>query len=231
MTVPCLIALREEFNRLSPGRDKGADGTVADGAHSTRSDHYPDEDSAYLRGRDSDSKNEVHGLDVDSTGPWPEPFNDIMQRAIAKERARWLDPNDKCRTDYIIWNRRIYDKDADFEPAPYTGSDPHTGHAHFSARYDTQTENDTSPWGVLETVTEEQFMAWMDKWARSTKGKEALGDAVLERTFPAPEGSQDADGKWWYGSFDQQAYARIVELQKAVSDLTDLVTQTHPGGQ
>jgi hypothetical protein len=34
--VPCLVTLRAEFNSLSPGRDKGADGWIGDTAHQSR---------------------------------------------------------------------------------------------------------------------------------------------------------------------------------------------------
>lgn len=152
IAVPCLLSLRSEFNIVSPRRDKGADGTIGDTAHAAggTSDHLPDEDFPALRGKDADKINEVHGLDVDSSGPWPFPgwFDHTVKAIIASERARWLDPNDLCRLEYVIWDRKIYSRSHDFEPRPYTGADPHTNHAHFSARYITQAENDTRPWGV-----------------------------------------------------------------------------------
>lgn len=147
--IRCLVALRNEFNILAPGRDKGADGSIGDSAHTSRSDHTPDEDSVYLRDHDADSKNEVHALDIDSTGPWPRSFGSIVQAIIAGEKAKWLDANDRCRLEYVIFNGKIYSRTRDFEPRDYTGSDPHTNHAHFSGRYLTTTENDTRPWGVL----------------------------------------------------------------------------------
>lgn len=233
MVVPCLKALRDEFNRLSPERDKGADGTIGDSNHTSRSDHTPDEDSDALRARDADRTNEVHALDVDSTGPWPVPFAHLVWMVIDQERRRWLSATDKCRLEYVIFDRKIYDKDADFEPAPYSGDDPHTNHAHFSARYLTQTENDVRPWGLLEVldVTKDECKAAVREVLKETATLDLIGDAVLERKFPAPAGVEDADGVWWYGSFDREAYARLLELQKAVQDLTALVTQTHPGGQ
>jgi hypothetical protein len=158
-TVACLLTLRTEFNLVSPNRDKGADGTIGDAAHSPSSDHSPDEDSSVLRSKDADSKNEVHGLDVDSSGPWPDGkagdvsgswFDLQIHRIIAEEKRRWEDPNDMCRLNYIIWKKRIYSRSNNFNGEAYTGDDPHTNHAHFSARYETQAENDTRPWGVLE---------------------------------------------------------------------------------
>lgn len=152
--TPALVALRAEFNLLAPNRDKGADGSISDSNHTSSSDHTPDEDSRVLRDHDADGKNEVHALDIDSSGPWPgagsqrERFHAINMRVIAAEREKWRSETDMCRLNYMIWDRHIYDKDNDFRAAPYTGSDPHTNHAHFSGRYETRAESDTRLWGV-----------------------------------------------------------------------------------
>lgn len=170
ITVPCLIALRNEFNVLAPGRDRGADGTIGDSSHTSTSDHTPDEDSNALDGKDADHINEVHALDIDSSGPWPRPFADIIADIVAGERRKWLSSSDMCRLEYVIYNRKIYSKSRDFLPVAYTRSDPHTNHAHFSARYLTETENDTRPWGVLPTVAERivmEFVDWISALARA----------------------------------------------------------------
>lgn len=151
--IPSLVALRTEFNTVAPNRDKGSDGSIGNSLHTSSSDHTPDEDSAILRDHDADSKNEVHALDIDSSGPWPGGpawFDSAIKGIVERERRRWLDPNDMCRLNYVIWNRKIADKDVnDFEWRDYHGtSDDHTGHAHFSNRYETPAENDTSPWGL-----------------------------------------------------------------------------------
>lgn len=149
--VPSLVKLRSEFNAVNPNRDKGADGSIGDAKHTPSSDHSPDEDSAILRDHDADSKNEVHALDIDSSGPWPgegtqkQRFDRLVKKVIAGEKAKRLDAKDKCRLNYAIWDGLIYDKDRDFAPVVYHGSDNHTNHAHFSARYETRAENDTRP--------------------------------------------------------------------------------------
>lgn len=148
--IPCLVALRSEFNTLAPGRDKGADGWIGDSAHRNRSsDHNPDETGTTPH-EDADNVDEVHALDIDSSGPWPRSFNDIIMDIIHEERNKWLSSNDKCRLNNVIWNRKIYMRSNNFDPVPYTLSDPHTNHAHFSGRYETSCERDTRPWGVLE---------------------------------------------------------------------------------
>lgn len=181
--IPCLVTLRSEFNAVSPGRDKGADGWIGDSSHSSTSDHSWDEDSDYLRDHDADSKNEVHALDIDSSGPWPRAgwFGDTIEALRQRERARWLDPNDRCRLKYIIFNHRIASQSTDFLWVVYNGSDPHTNHAHFSGRYETACENDTRPWGVQEDdMTKEEFTSWMTDWAKSSAGKAALSEAARD---------------------------------------------------
>lgn len=158
--VPAGVSLRAEYNEVNPHRDTGSDGWIGDSAHTSSSDHTPDEDSAVLRDHDSDHKNEVHAVDIDSTGPWPDGqratrvgswFDRKIKSIVAREKRRWNDPHDVCRLEYVIWNGMIYSRIRNFEPVPYTGSsDPHTGHAHFSFRYLTTSESDTSPWGVAE---------------------------------------------------------------------------------
>jgi hypothetical protein len=156
--VGSLVALRAEFNAVSPGRDKGADGSIGDSAHTSSSDHTPDEISDVLRDHDGDSKNEVHALDIDSSGPWPGSgtqkarFHWIVMRIIAAEKKKWLDAADRCRLEYVIWDGKIYSRSRDFAPVAYIGSDKHTNHAHFSGRYITSCEGDTRSWGVVVPV-------------------------------------------------------------------------------
>jgi len=159
VVIPCLLTMRDEWNKVSPKRDKGADGTIGDTAHASggTSDHLPDEDYAALRNKDSDHKNEVHALDIDSTGPWPDGkrgdlagswFDNKIKQLIATEKKRWLDPKDMCRLHYIIWRGMIYSTSTDWAGKTYTGSDKHFNHAHFSGRYETRAEEDTRPWGI-----------------------------------------------------------------------------------
>lgn len=127
--VPCLVTLREEFNALSPHRDKGADGWIGNAAHQKRkSDHNPD-----AQGR-------VLALDIDSTGPWPRPFDELVESLRGDDRL-----------EYVIWNRRIASRDQGWKWRTYTGTaDPHTNHAHLSARHDHTGNNSTAPWGIKE---------------------------------------------------------------------------------
>lgn len=146
--VPCLVTLRAEFNAVAPGRRRGADGSIGDSNHTSASDHSPDEDSAVLRDHDTDHKNEVHALDIDSAGPWPggPAWFDAAVKGIVDRHRRGLDD----RLQYVIWNRQIANADVEnWKWRPYRSTkDPHLNHAHFSSRYTTVQESDTSPWGV-----------------------------------------------------------------------------------
>lgn len=130
--VACLATLRAEFNALSPNRDKGSDGWIGDAAHQAgTSDHNPD-----AQGR-------VLAIDIDSTGPWPVPFDDLVNSTVGD-----------ARLEYIIWNRRITTRDTGWVWRPYTGtSDPHTGHAHFSARHDHTGNTSTATWGIEDFMS------------------------------------------------------------------------------
>jgi hypothetical protein len=129
--VPCLATLRSEFNQLNPGRDKGADGWIGDAAHqATTSDHNPD-----AQGR-------VLAVDIDNDGPWPAPFGELVESLRGDYRL-----------EYIIWDRRIASRTQGWTWRTYTGTaDPHTGHAHFSARHDHTGNTSTATWNLEDDV-------------------------------------------------------------------------------
>lgn len=154
--VPCLVALREEFNALSPKRDKTSDGAIGDTAHSSSSsDHNPDE-TGTTPTEDADSINEVHAIDVDNTGPWPDGVT--MERCVQEIVSRHRSGADN-RLQNVIYNRRIWSRSWGWTQSAYNGANPHDHHAHFSSRYSTAQENDVSPWGIRdlgEDMTPEQ---------------------------------------------------------------------------
>lgn len=233
--IASLVELRNEFNRLAPGRDKGADGSIGDSAHTSRSDHTPDEDSSYLRDHDADSKNEVHALDIDSSGPWPpgRTFEQIVMRIIAGERAKWLSKTDRCRLKYVIFNRKIYSQATDFEPVRYTGSDPHTNHAHFSGRYETACENDTRPWGVYPAPQPEKPQTnerWSDMATRE-EVKDACREALSEFFWDAYNASKQTETYLKAPAADQKRMrnARDTFAAVAADDLIGAVDRIDAG--
>ncbi|HZX39512.1 MAG TPA: hypothetical protein VFF37_14485 [Streptomyces sp.] len=143
--VPCLVSLRDEFNRLAPDRDKASDGSIGDTSHgASSSDHNPDE-TGNTPSEDADDRNEVHAIDTDEDlrrAGWT--MNRAVQIIVTRHRAGADD-----RLQNVIYNRRIWSRSWGWTARAYTGSNAHTEHAHFSARYTTAQENDTRPWGLL----------------------------------------------------------------------------------
>jgi hypothetical protein len=121
--APSLETGRSEVNRRWPNRDRRSDGTIGDEAHASRaSDHNPN------------SRGSVNAWDVDVDGV------DIWLILATFERH----PS----AHYWIYNRRIADRDNDWRPVQYTGSNPHTAHAHLSIRQSVVAERNTQPWGI-----------------------------------------------------------------------------------
>ncbi|HEY0001066.1 MAG TPA: hypothetical protein VGB74_11475, partial [Actinoplanes sp.] len=146
--VPCLVRLRTEFNEIAPSRDKASDGSIGDAAHqASSSDHNPDE-TGTVPIHDADSVNEVHAIDVDvnlrRTGL-------TMERVVQFLLARCRSGAEK-RLRYIIYNRRIWSASSGWVQQTYTGSNPHTEHAHFSASYTTSLEASTASWHLEDLV-------------------------------------------------------------------------------
>ena len=148
--IPCLIKLRSEFDLIAPGRDHSSDGSIGDTAHAAggTSDHLPDEDFTALRGKDADNVNEVHAIDVDTDLRTPGlTMEDVVQFLLGRCRS-----GAEKRLRYIIYNRRIWEASNDWKQRAYTLTDPHTGHAHFSATYITSQEASTASWHLEDLV-------------------------------------------------------------------------------
>lgn len=140
--VPCLVQLRNEFNKIAPGRDKASDGSIGDTAHQhSSSDHNPDE-TGTVPVRDADKSNEVHAIDVD---------RDLRESDLTMEKVVQFILG-RCRSGaenrlrYIIYNRRIWSASSGWVQKAYTGSNPHDKHAHFSASYTSGREASTASW-------------------------------------------------------------------------------------
>lgn len=167
--VPCLDRLRDDFNEFAPDRDRASDGTIGDAAHSSSSDHTPDEISDALRGKDADSTNEVHALDVDADLRVPGlSMETVVQHLLARCRS-----GAEKRLRYIIFNRRIWEASNGWRQQKYTGPNAHDKHAHFSSSYDTAREASTASWHLEDipvALTEAD-----KKWIRG-QIDDALGD-------------------------------------------------------
>lgn len=142
--VPCLVALRTEFNRLAPDRDKTTDGSVGDAAHAdSLSDHNPDE-TGHVPIHDADKVNEVHAIDVDRDLR----LTDMTMEKVVQFLLNRCRSGQERRLRYVIYDRRIWKASNSWRQEAYSGSNAHTAHAHFSASYETKHEASTAPWGV-----------------------------------------------------------------------------------
>jgi hypothetical protein len=130
------------FNLIAPNRAKGSDGTIGDYAHqSGSSGHNPDDTPGSNPERqDADNIAEVRAADVTTALNSSMTMEQVVQRVLAT-------PAERDRLIYIIFNRRIWRKSNGWRQETYTGSDPHTGHAHFSG--DPASDTDAGQWSSI----------------------------------------------------------------------------------
>jgi hypothetical protein len=204
--IPCLVQLREEFNRIAPKRDKASDGSIGNTAHQQEtSDHNADE-VGRVPIHDGDKRNEVHAIDVDDDLRSP---NVSMERVVQFLLARCRSGAER-RLRYIIYNRRIWSASSGWVQKTYTGASPHTEHAHFSGSYDTAREASTASWHLedltkesavavteaeMNTIASKVVAALCTKTAYGSGGGDAspVGRAVLDSDYPAAPGAQRTD--------------------------------------
>lgn len=120
--APSLNVLRDEIDAAYPHRQKKMDGTIGDAAHAARdSDHNPN------------ARGSVNALDVDEIGidAWA-----LVACAILDDR-----------TNYVIYEGKIWQRKHGFKPRPYTGPNAHKRHVHISILQTRQAEQDVRPWG------------------------------------------------------------------------------------
>jgi hypothetical protein len=121
--APCLDNLFDEINAEWPGRDTTSDGSIGDDEHAQgSSDHNPN------------SRGSVDAIDVDEDGV---DMNEIIACFMRHPSAH-----------YVIYERRIADRDNGWKWQSYSGSNPHDKHAHFSIRQSATAEQDQTPWGI-----------------------------------------------------------------------------------
>lgn len=141
MLTPGMKNLGNQINKRWPKRDGTSDGAIGDYAHTQEhSDHNPDDTSKHNASWDSDSdnKSEVRAIDIDND--LGEPGMN-MQDVI--DHLRTL-PNLGSVLRYMIYNRKMYHVDNNFKPTTYTGSSPHTEHAHFSGAWTQSADENTT---------------------------------------------------------------------------------------
>lgn len=215
--IPCLAKLRTEFSTIAPIRFTGADGSIGDTAHAAggTSDHLPDEDFPALRNKDSDHKNEVHALDITTDLNESDlTMEKCVQHILSYCRRQSTDPLNEARLRYIIFNRRIW-KAPSWRQETYTGTaDPHTGHAHFSAEYDSQLEADTSTWHLEEipVALTAADKAWIVDAIKNNNPAAAL--AVWTKARTSAEFLSDTEKKELVDSTSDATIVKLTATQK-----------------
>lgn len=160
-----LTRLRSDYDRRFPGRGKGSDGWIGDEAHqANKSGHNPDDTSGSKpEYTDPDSKAEVRAIDVDVD--LNDPGGVTMQECCDAIRGN---ERDRKRLAYMIFNRRIASQSSGWAWQTYTGSNPHTEHAHFSGDpdYDEDDAEFTSITQIGDEMDQGQFNNLMDNWLK-----------------------------------------------------------------
>ena len=107
-----LDVLRSQVNALAPGRSKATDGTIGDTAHAQRrSRHNPNEAGV------------VCAIDLTD-----DPADGCAIHRIAEHVVANPHPD----LAYVISDRRVASRTTGWVWHRYTGSSPHTAHAHFA---------------------------------------------------------------------------------------------------
>jgi hypothetical protein len=202
--IACLKELFAEFDRIAAGRDHASDGSIGDTAHQQEvSDHNPDETGS-VPIHDADHINEVHAIDVD---------DDLNESSLSMEMVvQFL--LGRCRSGaekrlrYIIYNRRIWEASNGWKQRTYTGSSPHTEHAHFSASYDTAKEAGVASWHLEDIPV--ALTADDKKWLTSQI------QAVMQTKVVV------GDEQWQAGTAIGYAARETFEVQKALPTVDEI---------
>lgn len=226
--VPCLVTLRDEFNKIAPNRSKESDGWIGDAAHQNRtSDHNPDKNG------------NVHAIDVDKDLNAEFTMEDCVQYLLKECRKSGETGLDRGRFTYIIYNRRIWEADNNWRERPYTGSNLHKEHAHFSSEYNDSYTNDTRSYGMIERfgeMTKTEFFAWMDEYYSKVNQQidprfetTKVGSAVIDhQDIPWPLNPSQVKGSLWQvlESLQNKALSqdiRLDDLQEVVSEILEIL--------
>lgn len=140
MLTPGMKNLGNQFNKRWPRRYGTSDGAVGDYAHTQeKSGHNPDDTSQHnAEWEDADNVKDIRAIDVDSDLNDPEVS---MQDVI--DHLRKL-PNLGKVIRYMIYNRKMYHVNNNFNPTNYTGASAHTEHAHFSGAWNEAADQNTT---------------------------------------------------------------------------------------
>ena len=134
-----LNQLLAEINTSAPNRNKASDGSIGDQAHQNRtSDHNPCKCHNAVCARDF-THDPAGGFDSYAFADW------LRQRCATGREVR---------VKYIISNRRIASPNQNWVWRTYSGSNPHSQHAHVSVLHGPENFNEKKLWGWRAIVPE-----------------------------------------------------------------------------
>jgi len=216
--VPCLVQLFDEFDELRPKRDRRTDGAEGNLAHRlTSSDHNRDDTPGTRTPfTDDDRRPEVHAADVDDDLDDDDP--ELMHRVIQTVLLPRLRAGVETRLQNIIHRRKIYSRSTGWDEETYWGSNPHTEHAHFSARYTAAAEKSTKPYGLAAVDRESE-------WDMDAAGRKALAEAFADAlaNMPVKVGEETWKFSTALGYLTRKAYEIDKTLDAAADELAQHV--------
>lgn len=231
--APCLQVLFNEFDRIAPSRDHASDGSIGDAAHQAESssDHNPDK-NGIVCAIDVDDDLRASGFTMEQ----------VIQYLVAECKKSNDVGKDRGRLNYFIYNRRIWRADGGWRQETYTGSSPHTEHAHFSCEHDSSYVNDKSPWGLIErfdSVSEQDVTNALTKFFAvsqqpAEKGglpESKIGHDASSQGVPNPFGgyARQYEVIGQIGAELLAVKADLANVADAVANLTHLV-ESHIAG-
>lgn len=149
-----ILKLFDQLDAACPGRNRSADGTIGDAAHSAReSDHNPEYPApAGNPPGQVDAGDYTNDTDYGITH---DPRNGADMAAVSEAIRVSRDR----RVSYLIFNRRITGPGHSWRWDTYTGTDPHTGHMHLSVN--DLHHDETQHWaiGIGDTMTPAEYLA------------------------------------------------------------------------
>ena len=141
-----LLKLKKQVDAAYPGRNTASDGFIGNAAHCPNGDGTGDSD--HCPNIQDGEYRVVTAFDI-THDPESGCNNNLIVEAIRASRD--------ARVKYLIWNKRIANSkaiggSAPWEWRPYSGSNPHTKHAHLSVLPRKNEYDDTSTWSIPSRV-------------------------------------------------------------------------------
>ena len=128
------------------------------------------------------------------------------------------------RLRYIIYNRRIWEASNDWRQRTYTGSSPHTEHAHFSASYTTSREASTASWHLedIPVALTADDKKWISDQINAQVAK--IWKHKIDIDVSTGVNMQEAGSVLRYVSSEHHTIiSRIAELKAELDSLTKII--------